>query len=113
MRLFIAVLMFSAVHIAPTFAEPFAYVANNDTDNVSVILTSGNSVLDTLDLAPTGQTPMSIAITTSPDVKIGTSQPFTTLKSSCAIAGPGAASSYLPLLLFIPALILIRRLWRR
>jgi len=35
------------------------------------------------------------------------------VSAPCAIAGPGAASSYTLTLLFIPALILIRRLWRK
>ncbi|GJM14987.1 MAG: hypothetical protein DHS20C13_03140 [Thermodesulfobacteriota bacterium] len=82
------------------------YRVNLSTGNNSVISDFGNSNQGAL-----GAEPFDIIIyvdnfNPDPNNSSGGS-------SSCAIVGPGAASSYAPLLLFIPAFILIRRLLRR
>lgn len=66
-------------------------------------------------LFPTGDSPVAVAIAPSdgleePEPPMGQSSGK---NNSCALAGPGATSSYSLMLLFIPAIILIRRFWRR
>ncbi|GJM15657.1 MAG: hypothetical protein DHS20C13_09840 [Thermodesulfobacteriota bacterium] len=67
-------------------------------------------------LFPTGDEPTSVAI--APSEGLGDPEPPMgggngSSSNSCGLAGPGATNGYSLMLLFIPAIILIRRFWRR
>lgn len=85
-----------------------------NADGVLIVVKTSDNKLDTA--VEVGKRPLALAIT--PDQGLGEGDPedpqetSSGKNNSCAIAGPGAASSYLPLLLLLPAFILIRRLWR-
>jgi len=55
----LSVLIVFLTFTASVFAQPFAYVANGSSDNVSVIDTATNTVIDTV---PVGEDPNSVAI---------------------------------------------------
>jgi len=96
-------------------AQPFAYVVNQGSGDVSVIDTATNMLFYGSPI-PVGSFPMALAITpeqddllADPESPMGRGR---SSSNSCALAGPGAAPS-IPLYLLIPAFILISRFWRR
>lgn len=97
-----------AFDVAVTPDSKFVYVTTGD-GKINVIDTSDNSVTTPVDLGSDAIPEGIVIISTSGLDPMGNGNG----SNSCAISGPGAASSYAPILLFIPALILIRRLLRR
>ena len=83
-------------------------------EGILIIVKTSDNKLDTA--VEVGTKPRAIAITQ--DEGLGEGDPdepersSSGNKNSCALAGPGAASTYLPLILFIPALVIARRLLR-
>jgi len=59
MRLIITAFILSALYVLPSLAEPFAYVANFDSNDVSVVDLSTNKVVDTVDV---GSGPIGVAV---------------------------------------------------
>ena len=59
MRLILTFLILSVLYTGTALAEPFAYVANQDSDNVSVIDVSTNTVVDTVGV----EEPQGVAVT--------------------------------------------------
>jgi len=61
----LSVLIVSLIFTAPVFAQPFAYVTNEFSDNVSVINTATNTVINTI---PVGDGTFGVAITPPPPI---------------------------------------------
>lgn len=60
MRLFIPALISSALYVLPSLAKPFVYVANFDSNDVSVVELSTNKIVATVDV---GTGPIGVAVT--------------------------------------------------
>ncbi len=90
------------------------YVVNSLSNTVSVIEISERKVIDTIDV---GESPSDIAVLDTEEPSLMDPDPMGdgngSSSNSCALAGPGTTKSYSLMLLFIPAIILIRRLRRR
>ena len=93
-------------------AEPFAYITNSGSNNVSVIDVSTNTVVDTVDV---GDLPFSLGLFITPTTGLGDlmGDGDGNSSNSCAMASSTAANLSFPVYLLIPAFILIARLRRR
>jgi len=102
--------------VAVTPDGDLVYVINNFNGTVSVIQTSDNTVVDTVDV---GDNPFSLGlfITGLGGPSLGEDPPNGdgngSSSNSCSLASPGAANFSFPMYLLIPAFILIARLWRK
>ncbi len=90
--------------------DDFVYVANLLSNNVSVIQTSDNTVVDTVAV---GDQPTVVAVTPTTGLGDPMGDGKGRSSNSCAMASSTAANLSFPVYLLIPAFILIARLWRR
>ena len=92
--------------ISITQGGNFVYVANTGDDTVFVIRVSDNTVVNTISV---GNGPVAFGRFTTRGGFI----PPINIDSSCSLAAAASPVTSIPLYLFIPALLLVRRLWRR
>ncbi len=101
--------------LAVTSDGEYLYVVCGFTGKVAVLEIENNTVFDIIDVGCDATCDLgNIAITST--LGLGDPDPMGgrngSSSNSCALASPGAASSF-PLYLLIPAFILINRLWRK